>query len=569
MKRALTAAAVLLAAVAVLAVLSLPPASLVLEAPGDGAVPGVVHVHTDRSDGLSSPDEVAAAAARAGLSFVIFTDHGDATRQPDPPMYRSGVLCIDAVEISTSGGHYVAIGLPAAPYPLRGEARDVVEDVRRMGGLGFAAHPDSPKAEMQWADWHLPFDGVEILNLDTIWRRFLYAPGWQPKRRLLQALLAYPLRPEESIGNLLTVSDSNGSAYAALVARRVAPAIVTVDAHAKVSLADVDPGDNRWALPFPGYEIVFNTLQVRLWPAQPLTGDANADAALIIDALGKGRLYGVNVSLAAPPAFEFFAEGHHGMAPQGSVLDAGTPATLRVRSNAPPGFETILFQNAEAIIVAPERTVQMEIDDTPAVYRVEIRAADRPGRPVWIVSNPIYVRPRSISAPPELPIPAEEVRPLFDGRAGPSWRVENDAASRAVLRLEATGRPPALRMEYALGGGPLAGQFAALIVETPEGAAPYERLALRLRADGPARVSVQARVAATSSSDERWVRSVFVDQRWRDVVIDLGDMRPLGPTRTPTPPAAEIHSFVFAMELTNTAPGSEGALEIERAELER
>ena len=35
-------------------------------------------------------------AARAGLKFIVFTDHGDATRTPDPPAYRSGVLCIDA-----------------------------------------------------------------------------------------------------------------------------------------------------------------------------------------------------------------------------------------------------------------------------------------------------------------------------------------------------------------------------------------------------------------------------------------------------------------------------------------
>ena len=68
-------------------------------------IPSIIHVHTNRSDGLSPPDQVAAAAARAGLKFLIFTDHGDATRAPDPPSYRSGVLCLDGVEISTNGGH--------------------------------------------------------------------------------------------------------------------------------------------------------------------------------------------------------------------------------------------------------------------------------------------------------------------------------------------------------------------------------------------------------------------------------------------------------------------------------
>ena len=121
-----------------------------------------MHVHTSRSDGLGRPDDVAAAAARAGLKFLIFTDHGDATRPPDAPTYRSGVLCLDGVEISTSGGHYLAIDMPASPYPLGGEPRDVVEDVARLGGFGVAAHPDSPKPELRWEDWTAPIDGVEL-----------------------------------------------------------------------------------------------------------------------------------------------------------------------------------------------------------------------------------------------------------------------------------------------------------------------------------------------------------------------------------------------------------------------
>ena len=150
-------------------------------APTDGTVPGVLHVHTNRSDGLSAPDEIAAAAARAGLKFIVFTDHGDATRTPDPPAYRSGVLCLDGVEISTTGGHYIALDMPAAPYPLGGEARDVVEDVRRLGGFGIVAHPDSPKPELRWRDWAAPFDGIEMVNPDTSWRVWAQQPGWRAR----------------------------------------------------------------------------------------------------------------------------------------------------------------------------------------------------------------------------------------------------------------------------------------------------------------------------------------------------------------------------------------------------
>ena len=50
-------------------------------------VAGAFHVHSTRSDGIGDREAIAAAAARAGLQFVVITDHGDATRQPDPPAY--------------------------------------------------------------------------------------------------------------------------------------------------------------------------------------------------------------------------------------------------------------------------------------------------------------------------------------------------------------------------------------------------------------------------------------------------------------------------------------------------
>src|SRR4051812_17730618 len=188
--------AALVAAVAVWIGFTIPPRPIQLAAPTDGTVPGILHIHTSRSDGLSSPDEIAAVAAKVGLKFLVFTDHGDATRKPDPPQYRSGVLCLDGVEISTSGGHYVAIDMPASPFPLAGEARDVAEDVRRLGGFGIAAHPDSPKLQLQWTDWTVPFDGVELLNPDTGWRIWAQqASGtapWAARRRLLSAVIDYP-----------------------------------------------------------------------------------------------------------------------------------------------------------------------------------------------------------------------------------------------------------------------------------------------------------------------------------------------------------------------------------------
>src|SRR5687767_3559011 len=111
MKRLLVLAAVAAIAAVAFALSTLPPRSVALASSPDDTLRGILHIHTSRSDGRGTPEEVAAVAARAGVAFVVFTDHGDGTRAPDAPVYRSGVLCLDGVEISTAGGHYIALDM--------------------------------------------------------------------------------------------------------------------------------------------------------------------------------------------------------------------------------------------------------------------------------------------------------------------------------------------------------------------------------------------------------------------------------------------------------------------------
>src|SRR5262249_30687484 len=160
----------------------------------------------------------------------------DATRPPDPPVYRHGVLCLDAVEISTTGGHYVVLDMGAAPYPLGGEARDVVDDVHRLGGFGIAAHPDSPKRELSWGNWYTAVDGLEILSLDTSWRARRAQYGWKGKRQLLTAFATYPFRSAESIGTLLTPSPDAKRVWTRLASDWPTVGTGAVDAHARVEL---------------------------------------------------------------------------------------------------------------------------------------------------------------------------------------------------------------------------------------------------------------------------------------------------------------------------------------------
>jgi hypothetical protein len=82
------------AALTVVVYLCAPPRPLALPPVPEIAEPirGVIHVHTRRSDGSGTREQVARAAARAGLRFVVLTDHGDASRAPQPPAYIDGIF---------------------------------------------------------------------------------------------------------------------------------------------------------------------------------------------------------------------------------------------------------------------------------------------------------------------------------------------------------------------------------------------------------------------------------------------------------------------------------------------
>ena len=569
MRTALVTAA-FAAAVVVFAAVSLPPATRAVDHQwDDGSVAGAFHVHSNRSDGRSAPDDIAAAAARAGLKFVVFTDHGDGTRTPDPPVYRSGVLCLDAVEISTSGGHYIALDMTAAAYPLAGEPRDVVEDVRRLGGFGIAAHPDSPKRELQWSDWGLPIDGLELINPDTSWRAQLVG-DWRSRIHLLRGVLTYPVRAPETIGELLTDSDTLADRWTDATERRRVVGLAGVDAHAKLELKNVEPGDNRYSLPIPSYEASFRALSIRVGPATSLTGEPVADAKSILHAMRGGHLYATVDAWATPPAFEFSADNGSGTATSGDILAPAGAVTLRVRSNAPAGFVTTVFRGSEAITRdSVETDLTVSAGEEPAVYRVEIRRSDRPNAPAWIIGNPIYVRTADPVEGTQAPAPATEQLSLFDGRSTAGWSRENDEASLAAIEAVQMTTATELRLRYGMAGGSAVGQYSGAAVETSRGLNSFDRVAFTGRAEHPMRISIQVRAEVKNAPPERWQRSIYLDATDAEHRVSFDDMRPVGITHAPRPPREDVRAIMFIVDTTNSKPGASGRIWLKNVRLER
>ena len=514
---------------------------------------GVYHVHTTRSDGSGTVEEVAAAAARAGLRFVVFTDHGDGTQSPArAPAYRSGVLCLDAVEISTEGGHYVALGLPQTPYRLAGEAARRRRGRATVRRIGIAAHPDSPKPELSWHAWDAPIDGLEWFNLDTEWRDES-APAarcWRcctihggPGRRL--GALVQPHRP------LLARWDR-------LAQHRRIVGLAAVDAHARVG-ADAGPG-GLLRLRVPSYEASFDTARVAVEMPSPLSTDPAQAAAAVLEALRAGRTYSWLQALAAAGRVELSAFRMDGStAAMGEFAGPLAGVRLRGAAAAPPGSALRLTCDGKVVATAPAPgpVAHLVSAPAPAACRMEI-GWDRGGAfAPWLVTNPIYGRVSDAPARGPAPLPV-------GGTSTPLPSISTGASNGSRTP---TDRWTVTRWNRGPCGSAIVSPRARRAASTQRSWRCRSRCPpKRARSTSPSPRTVRCGCPCSSGSQTagrmgfRWRRSVYVDASARQVRVRFDDLRPVAPNRRPHPVPTDVHALLFVVDTVNTSPGESGTV---------
>ena len=547
---ALRLTAALVAAVFLWIIATLPPGPAAALGPVADAIrgrtiAGALHVHSVRSDGAGDREAIASAAATAGLRFVVITDHGDATRQPDPPAYLHGVLCFDAVEVSTNGGHVIALDMGASPYPLGGEAGAVIEDVIRLGGMPIVAHPDSPKSELAWTDTDSPVAGIEWLNLDSAWRS-------ASKLRLSRLAFDALIRPGPAVARLLDRPVQSLARWDALATRRRVVGVAGHDAHGGVGRSEEG---SLWTLPgASSYQASFAAFGTRVIVDEPLNGTAASDASAILGALRGGRVFTAIDGLASPAFVDFHAtlDGTELRMGEERAFDPG--AVLSLGSTVPPGGTAVLLR--DGVEVSSSATGELQFRPREAgAYRVELRLAG--SRVPWIVTNPIYLRGPAPPADGLVPGGSRAVPVLEPSEPGV---VEKDPGSSATLASSDGSRA----LSFRLRGGDRVSQYAAIAVSLPTDVREFDSVAFDARSSAPLRVSVQLRFE--SSGGARWRHSVYLSPETRTITVPVSRLvaadRPgaVPPTRTAT-------SLLFVVDLTNARPGAEGQFEISRLRL--
>jgi hypothetical protein len=532
--------------------------------PNDGffRIPGVVHVHTTHSDGGGTPEEVARAAKAAGLSFVAITDHNNLDAKPFEG-YRDGVLVIVGTEVSTTAGHLLALGIPDPVFRFSGDAADALEDVRELGGVSFAAHPLSPRADFRWSGWDLPGPwGIELINGDSQWRE----AGWI---RLARTAALYGVKRDYALLGSLGSPASTLERWDALLARRNVPGLAGADAHGRLVLR------KEAALRFPSYESLFGLVRNHVLLDAPLSANAASDARRIVEALAAGRCYVGLDALAPAGGFYFVVEGERRRWTMGDTVPTGASLKARAGGAVPRGARLALLRDGRAVASA-EGSLEAPVS-AAGVYRVEVRV---PGWDVpWILSNPIYVfdgpaaaaRAERAAWPNDSPVPpAAATIDDFEGQT--TFAAEFDPSSsmsRDVLDPRGgKDGPGAARLEFRLGaagpGRPYT--WCALVSRQPRDLSGRQGLVFSIRGDGVYRIWVQVRDENPASADEGtewWFASVRTSPEWRRVGLPFARLRSINKNTDGRLDLDKVRQIVFVLDEGAVKAGTKGTIRID------
>ncbi len=340
---------------------------------------GNPHAHTPFSDGELYHDQIAEAAAAAGLDFVVTTDHNVWVKGPEG--YHGGVLVLVGEEVHDNrrqpqANHCLVYGADAEMCLHAESPQGLIDAARERNALTFLAHPvDPPLAfvnedSLSWVDWSVErYTGIEVWNVMS-----------EFKGRIPNRLLApwYAFNPQRAIRGPFrqTLAIWDGL----LASGRRVVAIGGADAHGSTyALGPI----SRTIFP---YAYVFRCVNLHLLVDAPLTGDVSADKQLIYKALAQGRCWIGYDLIGSTRGFRFTARSMANAAGIGEELKRAAAVTFEVET---PAAGSIRLIRAGQGVVAASRGRRLKHTSADAgAYRVEVRR----GGKGWIYSNPIYVR---------------------------------------------------------------------------------------------------------------------------------------------------------------------------------
>jgi hypothetical protein len=348
---------------------------------------GNMHVHSVYSDGTLTHAGIAEAAIKAGLDFVIVTDHnvlveGVEGYYGDRPDRR--VLLLASEEVHNPrrehrGNHMLVYGAEGEMASYATKPQGLIDEVKARNGFCYIAHPVEVAAppfddyEYSWLDWDIEnFAGLELWNYMSEFKSHLSGK--------LTALRA-AFNPDKFISGpypgAIELWDN------LLIAGKRTRIIGGADAHG----TSYSMGPLKRVI-FP-YDFLFQCVNTHIISDEPMTGDFKHDKMLVLRAIREGKSY-VGYSRPAPArGFRFSAQGHQATAIMGGRIRRGHGVTLQFVT--PKVADMRLVKDGKVLAQEVEGTHRTYIASETGAYRVEVYIHFKGKLRGWIFSNPIFV----------------------------------------------------------------------------------------------------------------------------------------------------------------------------------
>jgi hypothetical protein len=350
---------------------------------------GNLHLHTTTSDGTETHDEVALAAIRAGLDFIIYTDHNICVEGIEgwyqAPDGSGRILRLMGQEVNDANleperNHLLCHLITGDLTDVAAEPQRLIDRVIEQGGLCFIAHPlerpgYSPDDIYSWVSWEVTgFTGIELWNAMTDIK-------WQLRtlpRGLLGAYLPNLLAWGAPFPEMLAKWDELTGAGQKVVA---------------IGSSDVHGWSFTWGLlrrRIYAYEYLFRAVNTHLLLEESLAGDAGRARDQVYHALKAGHCFVSNDLVGPAQGFTFTAGSGQRQASMGDTLALQDEATFYVFS--PHQAKLRLLQDGLPVAETYGQHLAWHTTE-PGVYRVEAYRHFWGWQRGWVFTNPIYVTP--------------------------------------------------------------------------------------------------------------------------------------------------------------------------------
>lgn len=355
---------------------------------------GVINVHSNLGLGTGSLQDIAKAAIRANLDFVILTDHNLFSLPSAPSGYHRQLLVFSAAQLSYLDAQLLVLDRQAANFESIGQAQTALADRLSQSNddpqqnIMVLGHPLSRDQRIT-KDGMPGLDGVEVINLKSLWEQ-----AWRRSpASLFWSLMIYPFNARLALLRLFEEPEAELQLWDFLAVKRPTIGLAGSEATAKAGPI------GSFFLEFPSYETSFALVSNHLLLPSELTGEADTDIRKLRQAIASGQFYFSVDVLGNPKGFNTHLQVGEKTWPMGSEVKFKPGMKLNAQIPRKPSvpFEISFLKDGQHMMSSNSTEATYDIQG-PGTYRVIVRVIryltvlDGQRWLTWIYSNPFYVR---------------------------------------------------------------------------------------------------------------------------------------------------------------------------------